>query len=184
MPVILQDTREKLDKHNNLLVDFEQFGFEVVKTKNVVGDYILASQGNVSIDIKQNMDEITNNIIHDHERFRNECILAQKCGIKLIILIEEDTSSIDILEGRWTYRPYNKQAKVCKANPKTVVKAMQTMRDNYGVRFYFTSKKYSAINVLRLLGYTYDDLKSMARNPIISKKLDDYRKERKNVIHN
>ena len=80
MPVILQDTREKLDKHNNLLVDFEQFGFEVVKTKNVVGDYILASQGNVSIDIKQNMDEITNNIIHDHERFRNECILAQKFG--------------------------------------------------------------------------------------------------------
>lgn len=184
MPVILQDTREKLDKHNNLLVDFEQFGFEVVKTKNVVGDYILASQGNVSIDIKQNMDEITNNIIHDHERFRNECILAQKCGIKLIVLIEEDTSSIDILEGRWTYRPYNKQAKVCKANPKTVVKAMQTMRDNYGVRFYFTSKKYSAINVLRLLGYTYEDLKSMARNPIISKKLDDYRKEIRNVIHN
>ena len=44
MPVILQDTREKLDKHNNLLVDFEQFGFEVVKTKNVVGDYILAAK--------------------------------------------------------------------------------------------------------------------------------------------
>ena len=98
MPVILQDTREKLDKHNNLVVDFEQFCFEVVKTKNVVGDYILASQGNVSIDIKQNMGEITNNIIHDHERFRNECILAQKCGIKLIILIEEDTSSIVVFK--------------------------------------------------------------------------------------
>jgi hypothetical protein len=71
MPVILQDTREKIDKHNNLLVDFEQLGFEVVKTKNVVGDYILASKGNVSVDIKQDMSEITNNLIHDHKRFRN-----------------------------------------------------------------------------------------------------------------
>jgi ribosome-associated protein len=182
MPVILQDTREKIDKHNNLLVDFEQLGFEVVKTKNVVGDYILASKGNVSVDIKQDMSEITNNLIHDHKRFRNECILAQKCGIKLYILIEENTSSSEILNGNWEFKSY-KRGKVCKANPKQVVKIMQTMSEKYGVTFYFTSKNYSAINVLRLLGFTYNELKPMARNPVMKKKLEDYMKEIKNAIH-
>jgi ribosome-associated protein len=182
MPVILQDTREKNNKHNNLLVDFEQLGFEVVKTKNVVGDYILASKGNVSVDIKQDMSEITNNLIHDHERFRNECILAQKCDIKLYILIEEETSSSDLENGNWKFKAYKRGLK-CKADPKIVAKIMKSMSDKYGVKFYFTSKQYSAINVLRLLGYTYNELKPLARNPIMQKKLDDYMKEIKNVIH-
>lgn len=66
-----------------------------VKKMDFLGSYDMA------VDTKKDMQEIVGNICGvQHARFRDECILAQKNGIKLYVLIEnrDHIQSIDDVE--------------------------------------------------------------------------------------
>ena len=83
--VLLEDTRNQPGKHRNISAYCKQQGIEIVRTKLLVGDYMLCDEnginGKISVDTKTlGVPEIAQNVFQDHERFRRECELAQKCA--------------------------------------------------------------------------------------------------------
>ena len=85
--VIQEDTRQQAGKHNIKHEWFEDHGVQLLRSKIPFGDYCLPPA--VSIDTKENMDEIANNICGKaHKRFINECKAAQAAGCQLVILVE------------------------------------------------------------------------------------------------
>lgn len=93
--ILLEDTRNQIDKHKNVSKYCQENNIEIVRTKLVVGDYMLPLISGISIDTKADLNEILNNITQ--KRFRNELLLSKKLGIHLIILIEhsKDITCID-----------------------------------------------------------------------------------------
>ena len=133
--VIFEDSRQQPGKHKNISAYCKQQGIEIVRTKLLVGDYMLAGRGDISVDTKMGVPEIASNVFQEHERFRAECEMAQKCGITLIILIEEALPG-----GRldyWRSPPGKDGLPKYKFDPERLRKAMITMQQKYGVRFRF-----------------------------------------------
>lgn len=135
--VLLEDSRQQPGRHKNIEAYCKQNGIEIIRTKLLVGDYMLAGEGGggISVDTKYGVSEIASDVFQQHERFRRECETAQKCGIKLIVLIEET-----LPEGRldkWV-SPLGRDGKPkYKFNPVTLRKVLITMQDKYNVRFRF-----------------------------------------------
>ena len=136
-----------------------------LKKADLVGDI------KVAVDRKNSIDEICGNVCSTtkaHERFRDECILAQKCGCKFVILVEDDeVKSLDDLE-RWVNPREKKyfvmkarQDKGCKlkyplpkqppASGKKLAKALRTMREKYGIEVVFAKPKDAARVMVELL---------------------------------
>lgn len=113
--VILEDMGQKEEKHLIKNRWFYENGIEVIRAPLPVGDYIIADEKvmdvlerkgrrgmhpkkmdflgtyNVSVDTKESIGEIINNICgKSHDRFRDECILAQNNGVRLYILVENE----------------------------------------------------------------------------------------------
>lgn len=156
--VILVDTRQKHNQKNHKAKEeyFENQGYTVVKSKLVAGDYMLPT-GDVSCDTKKDCGELYSNLIQDHERFRNECILAQKCGIKLVVLVENEdgfTKPDDIMQWknpqmiRW-WRS-GKKGKPPAPN-MTILKIMCSMNKKYGVDFRFCATKDAGRQIIAIL---------------------------------
>ena len=129
-----------------------------LKKIDLVGDIKIA------VDRKNSIDEICGNVCSTakaHERFRDEVILAQKCGCKFYVLIEDEkVTSLDDLE-HWQnprekkyfyYKALMAQGKKLRmilpkqppASGKTLAKALRTMETKYGVKFLFCKPKDAA----------------------------------------
>jgi len=135
--VLLEDTRNQPGKHKNIAAYCKQNGIEIVRTKLLVGDYMLTGDGSggISVDTKYGVPELASNVFQEHERFRAECELAQKCGIQLVVLIEEV-----LPKGRLDYwrSPIGRDGLPrYKFDPEKLRKAMITMQDKYHVKFRF-----------------------------------------------
>lgn len=166
---IVQDTREKVGKHNSIENFFEKEKIPVLRSKLPFGDYTLINDYTVVIDFKQNFLEIENNLTKQHTRFRNEIINANNFGIGLVILIEEEIqyNSLDDVATRYkipkwkstTYEMINgvKHVKHRKGQPmgnfnvETIIKAMKTMQEKYAVIFAFTTKEKCGEAIIDIL---------------------------------
>lgn len=149
--VIYEDTRQQKNKHRNIHAYCRKQGIEIIRQGLNVGDYMLAGPGGggVSIDTKYGVPELAMCIFQEHERFRDECVRAQKCGIKLIILTEETLPGGRLDNWRspigWDGLPMH------KFKPEILRKAMITMQNEYGVRFLFCRPESTGMWVIRLL---------------------------------
>jgi hypothetical protein len=86
---IIEDTRNKIGQHERKNRQLNELGYKVIRSKLPAGDYGLLTDLSVVIDTKMDLQEIYNNLIgKSHVTFRNECLLCQQNGIKLIILCE------------------------------------------------------------------------------------------------
>lgn len=133
--VLLEDTRNQIGKHRNIEAYCRMTGIEIIRQALLVGDYMIANQGAVSVDTKQDVRELAMDVFQEHRRFREECERAQKCGITLIILTEETLPGGRLENWR---SPVDRDGRpVCRFDPKTLKKAMLTMQDKYGVKFRF-----------------------------------------------
>lgn len=163
--IIQCDTRQKLKHHERKETYFESVGYRLIRAKLLVGDYALPNKTDVSVDTKQNIGELYNNLIQQHERFRAECQLAQDCGIKLVILVEND-QDIREIDGvkRWKnprmYNYYRKRSVYMRKGMKPppppasnmqLVKIMWSMTKKYGVEFQFCSPEDAGRKVLEIL---------------------------------
>ena len=148
--VIVEDTRQKPDKTGYIHEQLENLGHKVVRSKMLVGDYMIANDGKVVVDTKQDLQEVVNNVIHQHERFRNECMLAQEAGIQLIILVTEPkvTCLADVFGWFNTRLRYNKKA----TTGRTLGKILYSMQSRYGVIFEFCTKDTVGKRIVELLG--------------------------------
>ena len=173
-------------KHKQL----EKLGIEIIPTPLPFGDYCLVTDQmqetidrrgdklkkqdlvgdiKISIDTKKDLLELAGNICSgSHDRFRDEIILAQKVGAKMIILIEErGIKSIDDVF-QWKnprMHRYNKikymhsigkwnSIKVPKRPPtsgQTLAKAMLTCQLKYGCKFLFCSPEETGGKIIEIL---------------------------------
>lgn len=135
--VLLEDSRQQPGKHRNIHAYCKQNGIEIVRTKLLVGDYMLtgADSGGISVDTKYGVPELASNVFQEHERFRAECEMAQRCGILLVILIEEVLPG-GLLEN-WRSPMGADGLPRHKFDPARLKRAMLTMQDKYGCRFRF-----------------------------------------------
>jgi len=139
--VIQEDTRQKTDKHNLKHKWFESSGVKVVRSKLPFGDY--APVPPVSIDTKENMDEIAGNICgKEHRRFINECKAARNAGCQLFILVENTVGIADVTQVHKWVNPRVIYSPRCVQGPR-LQKAMETISERYGTIFLFCTPEQS-----------------------------------------
>lgn len=133
--IIQEDTRQKAGKHDIKHTYFSEHGVELVRCKLPFGDYALVPS--ISIDTKENMDEIAMNICgSEHKRFINECKAAKAAGCSLVILVENTLGITDISQVHKWINPRVVYSSKCVQGPR-LQKAMETISERYGVRFMF-----------------------------------------------
>ena len=166
---IVQDTREKISKHDSIEKPLKEKGIKLLRSKLPFGDYAILNDYSIAVDFKQNFLEIEGNLTKQHIRFRNEIINANNFGIGLVILIEEEIqyNSLDDVASRYkipkwkstTYEIINgvKHVKHRKGQPmgnfnvETIIKAMKTMQEKYAVIFAFTTKEKCGEAIIDIL---------------------------------
>lgn len=140
-----------------------------IKKMDLLGTY------SISVDTKKDIQEIIGNVCgKQHERFRDECILAQNNGIKLIILVENTDGINRVMDlcawenprtkiKKWITTPAGEKRKILAypsaTKGRTLAKAMCTMQDKYGVRFEFCNPADTGRRILELLGVDTNDLR-------------------------
>ena len=133
--IIQEDTRQKAGKHDVKHDYFAEHGVELVRCKLPFGDYALVPS--ISIDTKENMDEIAMNICgSEHKRFINECKAAKAAGCSLVVLVENTLGITDISQVHKWINPRVVYSSKCVQGPR-LQKAMETISERYGVRFMF-----------------------------------------------
>lgn len=170
---IIEDSRQKVGKHDLKRTYFERHGIEVVRRKLDFGDYALdVPNPKVSIDTKQDVEEIAGNIHgrREHERFKRELARAEDAGCRLVCLIEnlhgiETVRMVDAWENRvcvcCIFRrscdPRGKGlCRVRKGGKKPIQgpqlsKAMETMEGRYNVEWDFCSPVMAGERIVQII---------------------------------
>jgi hypothetical protein len=147
--VIVEDSRNQIGKHKNINAYIKSVGLRVIRSKLIVGDYVIANRQDTSIDTKKDMVEVSQDIFRDHKRFRAECELAKDCEIRLVVLIEDNTVSNYEELLQWTNPQPNRSA--LTPNGERCYKVMKAMEYSYGVEFQFCKKKDTGKRILEIL---------------------------------
>ena len=148
--IILEDTRNKLEKNAHIRLQIERLGYKVERTKLYCGDYTLPTNQKICIDTKQDLQEVCGNVTQQHERFQAECVRAQEAGIKLVILIQEpNIKSLSEVPTWYNWR--------LKKNPRALnglklYKIMLTISQKYGADWQFCKKEDCGKRIVELLG--------------------------------
>lgn len=149
---IIEDTRQQAGKHEHVKRWMDSHGVEFHQRARALpfGDYITPG-GNISVDTKKDLVEVAGNLGKGHARFTRELVRATEQGWRLIILIEQ-------------YPAFNDRAKLYKwRNPHgrlhgpTLAKMMNTMEENYSIRFEFCAKRDTARRICEILGVSWDE---------------------------
>lgn len=192
--IILEDMNNKPGKHSVKNKYFTDNGIEVIRQRLPVGDYVLMNDKikdvfirkekrgnpvkmmdllgtyNVCIDSKNSIQELCGDVCGKaHDRFRDELILAQNNGIRLVILVENDMEevvknkniinpSIKRLEDlhlwvnpRLFIRRGGKQLYPRATRGITLQKACHTLQKKYGCRFVFCSSHEAGQRIVEIL---------------------------------
>lgn len=146
----MEDSRNRIDKNKHIREQLESLGYKVDRSKLYVGDYQFADSGKKVIDTKQDMLEICQNVIQDHERFRNECVRAQEANIELVILIADETITglQDVFGWKNPRRFYSKKC----TTGRQLGKILYAMKERYNVDFQFCKKQDIGKRIVELLG--------------------------------
>ena len=148
MLAIIEDTRQKADKHQAKHQFWSEIGVGYMRSALAFGDYIKAPS--VAVDTKQDIYEIGMNMCgsgKEKHRFAAECKKAKDCGCKLYFLIEDKRfNGIGDLYGK----------QIHLHNGMTVpgdqlATAMHTMSGRYGCEFVFCDPKESGRVIIKLL---------------------------------
>ena len=148
--IIFEDTRNKPEKNKHIREQLEALGYKVERTKIYCGDYTFPTNQSICVDTKKDMHEVESNLIHDHERFKNECIRAKDAGIKLVVLIQDP--KIKQLSDVFAWYNIRKKWSPKAASGKQLAKMMYTMADKYGVHWRFTTAENCGKTIVGLLG--------------------------------
>lgn len=148
--MIICDTREK--KNSHIIQYFEQREIPYKVAKLDTGDYMNSDSNRITIDRKQNLDELCGNLFSpDRSRFWREVRRAKDEGIKMIVLIEQGgmiktLKDVPKWRGKYTkvsgYSLYNE---ICRCHIA------------YGVEFLFCDKRSTGKRIAELLAKGADD---------------------------
>lgn len=148
--VILEDSRQKPEKNKHIREQLEKLSYKVDRCKLYAGDYTWATNQSICVDTKANMGEIESNLVHDHERFREECIRAKDAGIQLVILIQDQ--KINSVSDVFCWYNPRKRFSPKAVSGRQLGKMMVSMEQKYGVKFEFCTKNEVGQRIVKLLG--------------------------------
>lgn len=194
MSVLIEDKANRLEKHTIKNAYWDKAGVDVIRMPLPVGDYILGTEKvmdviarkklrgidprkmdflgtyDVCVDSKFDIQELISDICGKaHDRFRDECILAQNNGIRLIILVENKgglikgtrdiyNPTIEKLEDlhKWKnprlfIRRSGRQLYPSATRGITLQKACYTISKKYGTQFVFCTPEESGRKIIELL---------------------------------
>lgn len=167
--IFMHDTRDKRGKHDNVTGGLTAMGHEIVRSKLYAGDITLLHDHSTCIDLKQSLNEVESNLVQSHERFRRECERARAAGIRLVILVEDESIyGIDEV-AKWENPRYKRWMRLNEAHKAgrmlhvkiparppirgdRLHKAMVTMTERYGVEWQFSRHDEVAKRVCEILG--------------------------------
>ena len=150
---IIIDTREKPKAIVNIKKYFDAHGIEYVSKKLDFGDYMTDEHGKISIDRKQNIDELAKNCTIEHDRFKRELERARKAGAKLVILVEQNrytfrTERVTIREPldviRW-------QSKFSVVNGDRIYRILCKWMNEYDLDVVFCAKQSTGYLITKIL---------------------------------
>lgn len=192
--IILADKNQKKGKHETKNKYFADNGIEIIEQRLPVGDYVLMNDKikdvftrkekrgnpvkmmdllgtyNICIDTKNSIQELCGDVCgKQHDRFRDELILAQNNGIKLVILVENDVE--EVFHQKQIVNPVIKELKDLHkwVNPRlfirrggkqlypratkgvTLMKACFTIQKKYGCEILFTESKMAGQRIVEIL---------------------------------
>ena len=126
---IVEDSRQKLGKHNLKTEYFEKHDIKVIRSKLAYGDYALMPER--AVDTKKDIYELAYDIDSDHQRFKAELVGARDAGCKLYILVE-NTDGVDSLSTlvEWTEPMYHFEMRKSKSKAHRRLKACESLQDN------------------------------------------------------
>ena len=148
--IFVHDTRDKPGKHDNVDTYLLEHGHQIVRSKLYCGDITLLNNQSVCIDLKRNLQEVYNNLCHDHARLAAEMTRAQDAGIELIFLIEHG-GSIKTLEDVKNWNNPRLKVSPYAWDGMRMYKTMLTVQSKYGVRFEFCTKAQTGKRIIELL---------------------------------
>ena len=154
---IICDTREKPQAIQKILAEFERQNVKVIRSKLWIADYQRFDNPYLVVDRKQSLQELCNNVVQDHKRFRAELQRAQENGVKVIVLVEH-SKNIRTLEDviHWV----NPRLKVSPlaVSGERLYRILSTMSKTYGVEFRFCTKNETGARIIELLkGEQHED---------------------------
>ena len=146
MATIVEDSRQKVGKHQQKHIGFEDLGVDLLRCKLPFGDYALPPS--VSVDTKENLEEIAGNLCgskKERDRFIRECKAAAAVGCQLVIMVEteHDGSLLDLGDIRIG------SGKVVTG--LQLYRAMTAVSGRYGVRFVLVRPEDAAKEIVKLL---------------------------------
>lgn len=163
--VIQVDSREHKKEYERICRQFDDIGIKHFRSKLYCGDYQSLDNAKLCIDRKKDLQELCGNVCQQHERFKNELIRARDAGIQIIILCEHgpDIKSIEDVyfwknprKHRIIWKTINGKKTPTVISEKAIdgyqlYKSLCTIRDRYGVRFEFCTKKDTGKKIAELL---------------------------------
>ena len=144
--MIIVDTREKKNAH--ILKYFITHDIDYRLQKMDVADYQIEGKDNLVVDRKQNLDELTRNLMNrsDHARFWKEVRRAKERNIKLIVLCEHGGQIKDIKSvAAW-------QSKYSPVSGRALMDEIYRVHIAYGVEFLFCDKRSTGRRIIEILG--------------------------------
>lgn len=136
---IIEDTRQKQGKHENVSRFFAARKIAVERRKLDVGDYVIEGNDRIAVDTKTGLSELCMDFGSESGRFRREMERAHEMGVRLIFLIEEaGYTKISDVE-HW--KNPNHAGKALFMSGKELAKRMWRAKVSYGVDFAFCDKK-------------------------------------------
>ena len=143
---IIEDTRNKIDKHRNVHRYCERHGIEIVRQALPVGDYMFPD-GTISVDTKEHLQEVASNLMNrsDASRFWREVRRAKDLGIQLVILVESGPAVLNINDvPKW-------KSRYTQVTGRRLVDEMIRTEMAYGVRWAFCSKSSTGKRIIEIL---------------------------------
>lgn len=148
MTTILEDTRQKAEKHKTKHGYFAAEGINLIRCALPFGDYAAAPR--VVIDTKQDASEIAYNMCSsskEKSRFRKECVKAQEAGCKLIFLIEDP--HYDEINSLYGSKIFLHNGQIIPGDQ--LATAMYVMSERYGCEYLFCKPEEAGKMIRELL---------------------------------
>ncbi len=145
---IVCDSREQQWEHVKGF--FDRGSVPWIRSKLWVGDYARLDDMSVCIDRKDSLQEVSQNVIQQHDRFRDECMRARDHGIRLVVLVEHGIHVQGMKDVRAWDNPRLRLSPKAATGPRLAA-IMEAMAEKYDVGWAFCTKQQTGGKILELL---------------------------------
>ena len=147
------DSREKRHAIDKILSEFDRQGITWFVSKLPYGDYISYDNPRLVIDRKQNLSEICNNVVQDHDRFARELEGAKKLGIHMVVLIEHSRNIKTLSDVINWVNPRLRVSPMAVSGERLfkILTTMQSNKEKFDVEFQFCDKNNTGKRIIEIL---------------------------------